>query len=136
MNGQIQRAARVVTVLASVGALAAPVAQAGHQDLGTHLAGKLQRHTLAADAASPLVGLQPTAIERLIAQEDARRFDTRLDEGIVPMPRRVAPVEATSVGDEGFDWADAAIGVASALGLMLIVAAAVGVRLHRRPSVA
>jgi hypothetical protein len=136
MNGQLQRAARVVTVLASVGALAAPVAQAGHQDLGTHLAVKLQQHTLAADAPSLLVGSQPTAIERLIAQEDARRFDPRLYDGIVPMPRRVAPVEATSVGAEGFDWADAAIGAASALGLMLIVAATVGVRSHRRPSAA
>jgi hypothetical protein len=75
-------------------------------------------------AASPS---QPTAIERLVRQEDARRNDpalgiTRATQVIsVPTPPRIEVVAR-----DGFDWLDAVIGAAA---LVAIVAALGGATL-------
>ena len=68
---------------------------------------------------------QPTAIERLVRQEDARRHDpalgiTRATQVIsVPTPPRIEVVSR-----DGFDWLDAAVGAATVVALVALVAAA------------
>ena len=63
---------------------------------------------------------QPTAVERLIRQEDARRNDpalgiTRATQVIsVPTPPRIEVVTRDT-----FDWLDAGIGAAAAVGLLV-----------------
>jgi hypothetical protein len=83
------------------------------------LTGLLVTGGLASGAAADPVGKaagssQPTAIERLVRQEDARRNDLQLGitraTQIVPIPP--AP-RIQVVSRDGFDWLDAAIGAAA-----------------------
>ena len=70
-------------------------------------------------AGRVIVTSQPTAIERLIRQEDARRNDpalgiTRATQVIsVPTPPRIEVVAR-----DGFDWLDAVIGAAAAVAIV------------------
>jgi hypothetical protein len=86
--------------------------------------------TAAAGDTGRSAASQPTAIERLVRQERARRHDpalgiTRATQVIsVPSPPRIEVVTRN-----GFDWSDAAIGAASALALLsLLTGATLAVR--------
>jgi len=109
--------------------------------------------------ASPvLAGLSP--VERIILQENARRNDPRLySPGGSPSSTTVSPVQrivaqenatlshplisahaalptASSVrviGSNGFDWGDAGIGAAAALGVIALAAGALLVVRNGRP---
>jgi hypothetical protein len=83
------------------------------------LMGLLLTATLAPGAFAESRPAEPTAIERLVRQEDARRNDpalgiTRATQVIsVPTPPRI-----TVVTRDGFDWLDAAIGAATAAAIL------------------
>lgn len=73
---------------------------------------------------------QPTAIERLVRQEDARRNDPAL--GITRATQVIAVPTAPRievVSRDGFDWVDAGIGAAAvAAGLALLTGATLAFR--------
>jgi len=70
----------------------------------------------------------PTPIDRIIAQEDARREDPAIFGTREPKPSVVRIVERP----EGFDWGDAGIGGAATLALVLIVAGGAALRHESR----
>jgi hypothetical protein len=77
-----------------------------------------------AGASPPHAASQPTAVERLVRQEDARRNDPAL--GITRATQVISvptPPRITVVTRDGFDWLDAAIGAAilAALGAAALV---------------
>lgn len=99
------------------------------------LVGALAPAATAASTAQPR-SKQPTAIERLIRQEDARRHDLRL--GItratpaITAPAPAAPrIEVVTRG--GFDWLDAAFGALAAVVAVAGVALAALLVLDRQP---
>jgi hypothetical protein len=68
---------------------------------------------------SPHATSQPTAIERLIRQEDARRNDPAL--GITRATQVISvptPPRIEVVARDGFDWLDAVIGAAAAVAVV------------------
>ena len=76
------------------------------------------RQPAKADAPAAEYPAEPTAVERLVRQETARRNDLQL--GITRPTQVVAapiPTRIEVVRDDGFDWLDAALGAASAVGL-------------------
>jgi hypothetical protein len=81
--------------------------------------GVLVTGALATGAAAASAPSQPTAVERLIRQEDARRNDpalgiTRATQVIsVPTPPRIEVIAR-----DGFDWLDAVIGAAAAAAIV------------------
>lgn len=83
------------------------------------LTGLLLTGALAPSAFGENRPAEPTAIERLVRQEDARRSDpalgiTRATQVIsVPSPPRI-----TVVTRDGFDWLDAAIGATTAAAIL------------------
>jgi hypothetical protein len=60
----------------------------------------------------------PTAVDRIIAQEDARPRDPAIFGTGLPEPTVVRVVQEP----DGFDWGDAGVGGAAALALVLLVA--------------
>jgi hypothetical protein len=66
-----------------------------------------------AESAPP----QPSAIERLIRQERAKRLDVR-SAPVIPAP---PPPALQVVVSDGFDWLDALIGATSALAVVVVV---------------
>jgi hypothetical protein len=111
-------------VLLVVGAIGAPAAQAGHQDLGARSALALDR---------PALQTQPTVVERILAQVLARGVD--LCDGLTSCLaeyRTVAAAPGVAAGSsDGFDWGDAGIGAGTALGLAALGGAA-ALALRRR----
>lgn len=87
------------------------------------LAALIATGALAAGATAADYPSEPTAIERLVRQEDARRNDLQLGitrpTSVVPAP--AAPTIKVVVRDT-FDWLDAAIGAGTAI----IAALAIG----------
>lgn len=83
------------------------------------LTGLLLTGALVPAAAAANGSAQPSAIERLVRQEDARRNDpalgiTRATQVIsVPTPPRIEVVSR-----DGFDWLDAAIGAATGTAML------------------
>ena len=63
---------------------------------------------------------QPGAIERLVRQEDGRRNDPRLGIGS-SAPATVRTPTVNIVGDDRFDWLAAAIGAVAGMATLLIV---------------
>lgn len=106
----LRRLRQLSTILLIVGAIGAPAAQAGHQDLGP-------RSALALDGAA--LQAQPTVVERILAQERARGAD--LCGGLASCLaeyRTVASALGVTAGiSDGFDWGDAGIGAGTALAL-------------------
>ena len=69
--------------------------------------------------AAPQSPSQPSAIERLIRQEDARRNDPAL--GITRATQVISvptPPRIEVVSRDGFDWLDAVIGAAAAVAMV------------------
>ena len=96
------------------------------------LAGLLAIGALATNATAADYPAEPTAVERLVRQEDARRNDLQLG---VTRATQVVPAPTSPrievVANDGFDWRDAAVGAATAIGLAVALAGAVvAVRTH------
>lgn len=62
---------------------------------------------------------QPAAIERLVRQEDARQNDPRLGIGS-SKPSTVQTPTVSIVGADGFDWLAAAIGAVAGMATLLL----------------
>lgn len=74
---------------------------------------------------------QPAAIERLVRQEDARGNDPRLGIG-GSAPTTVRTPTVNIVGEDGFDWLAAAIGAVGGMAtLLLATGLAIVARTHR-----
>lgn len=74
---------------------------------------------------------QPAAIERLVRQEDARQDDPRLRVG-ASKPTTVETPTVNIVGEDGFDWLAAAIGAVAAVATVLLASGlALVARTHR-----
>jgi hypothetical protein len=74
---------------------------------------------------------QPAAIERLVRQEDVRGNDPRLGIG-GSAPATVRTPAVNIVGEDGFDWLAAAIGAVGGMAtLLLATGLAIVARTHR-----
>ena len=74
---------------------------------------------------------QPTGIERLVRQEGARSSDPRL--GLVTTPPATVPAIEV-VGDGGFDWRSAVAGAVAGAALLLVLMGGVVLARSSRPA--
>ena len=118
---------RTIVVLLGVAALAAPVASAG-SPAPLYPGYRILVHGDPGNATRRGPRRQLSPVERIIAQEDARRNDPALL-GSGPVATTVETVESN-----GFHWADAGIGAAVIVAAMLVLAGTTLVVRNRRPS--
>ncbi len=112
------RLSRGLALALAAVAIAVPAAQAGHQDLGARLA--LER------VRAIQVGSRPTPVDRIRAQEDARRLDPRLHQGFAAA---IGPGPDASAIADRFDWGDAGVGAVA--GMLLLAVTVLAVRRAR-----
>ncbi|MGH2796583.1 MAG: hypothetical protein ACRDM0_02655 [Thermoleophilaceae bacterium] len=107
-----RRIVRLALVAVSVAALLAPAVQANHQD------GDARAD--AAPTSATATQAEPTAVDRLVAQETARRSDRR----VTVLGSQALPETLPAAGASGFDWRDAGIGAGFASAVALLGASA------------
>lgn len=115
------------------------LAPAAFAEEGPSQPSAIERLTRQEDArwSDPRLGItypsawQPSAIERLVRQEDVRRNDPRLEVG-ASKPTTVQTPTVNIVGEDGFDWMAAAIGAVAAVATVLLASGlALVARTHR-----
>ncbi len=126
----VTRTTVAILVVAAIAPVAAAVGQTGDPATGDR-------------AGSP----EPSGSgERVVLRRDGERavpFDSQIENGDAPVLRRdgsqALPFAAVvgaqgGVAEDGFDWGDAAIGAAGAVGLMLLASVARAAARRRRPT--
>ena len=119
---------RTIVVLLGFAALAAPLASAGSPASLSPTQGITGQEDRGHHVAGPASTVAKSPVERIIAQEDARRNDPGL---LGPGP--VAPT-VEIVESSGFHWGDAGIGAAVIVAAMLVLAGTTLVVRSRRLS--
>ena len=132
----MKRLVRTCSVLFVVATVAGPVAGAEQAPSEPSAMERLIRQE-DARRNDPRLGLavepapQPTAIERLVRQEVARSKDPRL--GLVPVPPETVPAIEV-VGAGGFDWLSTLVGAVAGAALLLAVMCGVVLARASRPA--
>ena len=119
---------RTIVVLLGFAALAAPLASAGGPAHLSPTQGIIRQEDRGGHVAGPASTVALSPVERIIAQEDARRNDPAL-QGSGPVATTVEIVES-----DGFHWGDAGIGAAVIVAAMLVLVGTSLVVRNRRPS--
>jgi hypothetical protein len=127
MTGLTSITKRLATGLALVAALSvgvAPVALAGHQDLGPHDALTQIRHTV--HGPTPM----PDAVERYVrshAPQPNEVFDRRSPDAVdaaFPADQSVPTADVVAPAPSSFDWQDAGIGAGAMFGIAFLAGTA------------
>ena len=119
---------RAILVIAGLAAFAAPAAHAGEPTSLTPVERTLIQENRGGHVATAATSVGKSPIDRIIAQEDARRNDPAL------LGSGPAPTVVQVVDSGGFHWGDAGIGAAVIVAVALTLVGTTMLVRNRRPS--